>query len=171
MEHEHDFTQNTTFSAVQTLKTATGLASDSEATSLFSFPPRRQTARVRPPAHLLHGADEVLRGLADVAPDGGGPSPLVGRLRAVVAAHLYGVTGFGWPAQLIVHDKVDCKHVQALRRGEKKKQTKLGSTLFATCKLPIMRSSHELWTEFRSSANFINSLLNVLTQAVFKLTQ
>lgn len=79
-----------------------------------------------PSAHLLHGADEILSRLADVAAaDGGGSSPLVGRLRAVVAAHLHGVAGFGWPAQLIVHDKVDGKHVEALKRGKKSKQ-KLG---------------------------------------------
>lgn len=72
-------------------------------------------------AHLLHGADEILSGLADVAPDGGGPSPLVGRLGTVVAAHLDGVTGFGWPAQLIVHDKVHCKHVEALKRKKANK--------------------------------------------------
>lgn len=72
--------------------------------------------------HLLHGADEVLSRLADVTTDGGGTSPLVERLGTVVAAHLHRVASFGGPAQLIVHDKVNCKHVEALK-GKKKKLT------------------------------------------------
>lgn len=83
-------------------------------------------------AYLLHGADEILSGLADVAADGGGSSPLVGRLRAILAAHLHGVAGFGRPAQLVVNDKVDRKHIEALKK-KKANKSRINLLLKLTC--------------------------------------
>lgn len=66
--------------------------------------------------YLLHGADEVLGGLVDLRPYGGGtPYPaVVGGVWAAVAVHLHCVAGLGWPTQLVVHQEVHRKHVQAL---------------------------------------------------------
>lgn len=33
-----------------------------------------------------------------------------------MATHLYCVTGFSWPTQLVVHDEVYRKHIQTLQR-------------------------------------------------------
>ena len=65
-------------------------------------------------SYLLHGTDEVLGGLVDVPAHGGGPALLVGGVRGIMAAHLHRVARFSRPAQLVVHDEVHGKHIQAL---------------------------------------------------------
>lgn len=67
-------------------------------------------------AYLLHGADKILSWFANFTPNSGGSRSLVGRVGAVVAAHLHCVAGFSWPTPLVVHDEVHRKHVQTLRR-------------------------------------------------------
>lgn len=76
-----------------------------------------------------------------------------------MAAHLYGVAGFGWPAELIMHDKVHCKHVEALKR---KKAHKIRIYFFF---LLFLQIEFVLWTESCNSANFTISLLNVAFDA------
>ena len=63
--------------------------------------------------YLLHGADEVLGGLADLPAHRGGPA-LIGGVGPAVAVHLHRVAGLGRPAQLVVHQEVDRKHIQTL---------------------------------------------------------
>lgn len=67
-------------------------------------------------AHLLHGTDEVLCRLADLSsPHCGCSAALKHSVGTVMAVHLHCVSSLGRPAQLVMHEEVDRKHVQALR--------------------------------------------------------
>lgn len=66
-------------------------------------------------SHLLHGTDEVLCRLADLSsPHCGCSAALKHSVSTVMAIHLHSVSRLGRPAQLVVHEEVDSKHIQAL---------------------------------------------------------
>lgn len=93
-------------------------------------------------SHLFHGTDEVLCRLADLSsPYCGCSAALKHSVGTIMAVHLHCVRRLGRPAQLVMHQEVDSKHVQTLQtqsnRLKRVKQCTFFIRTLKTSRIPL----------------------------------